>query len=397
MKKRFWKILALAIVLAMASRAYCLNIMPTWDSSITNDPNAAAITNGIMFAIQTFESNITDNLTVKIYFQEMSSGLGQSDTYYYSVSYSSYLTALKNSATSVNDSNALRQLPNISTDPVVGNSQINLQFPQAHLFGFYPGYEGTDGYDSTISLNTSIMNFTRPPGNPSKYDLIATAEHEIDEVLGFVSTLPDYYPSGPIGPMDLFRYATNLVPSLVLTRTYTTSGDNAFFSVDGTNLLARFNQMAGGDYHDFWSFSALWAPPGVTPFHQVQDAYAHPDTTPNLGSNELAGLDIVGYTLAVPPPILKIAPSGKNKFTLSWSGGGSGYMLQENTNLLAPSTWVNSVTGTTNPATIVSTNIVKFYRLYKLLPPAPLFAQNVMFQTTTNVVFQKVRHVYNPN
>jgi hypothetical protein len=248
-----------------------------------------------------------------------------------------------------------------------------------------------------ISLNTSLMNFTRPPVNSSKYDLIATAEHEMDEVLGFVSTLPNNYPSGPIGPMDLFRYSTNLVPSLVLTRTYTTSGDNAFFSVDGTNLLARFNQMAGGDYHDFWSFSALWAPPGTTPYTQVQDAYAYPNTTPNLGSNELAALDVVGYTLAVPPPVIKIVLNSKNKFALSWSGGGSGYMLQENTNLLAPSSWVNSVTGATNPAVIVSTNTVKFYRLYRLLPPAPLFVQSVMFQTATNVVFRKVRYVYNPN
>ena len=397
MKKNLLKILLIAICLAAASPAYCLNIIPTWDSSITNDPNAAAITNGIMFAIKTTESNIVDNLTVQIYFQEMSGGLGESDTYYFPVSYSSYLTALKNSASSVNDSNALSQLPNSSTDPVVGNSQINLQFPQAHLFGFYSGYGGTDGYDSTISLNTSAMNFTRPPANSGKYDLIATAEHEMDEVLGFVSTLPGNYPSGPIGPMDLFRYATNLVPNLVLNRTYTTSGDNAFFSVDGTNLLARFNMMAGGDYHDFWSASALWAPPGVTPYPQVQDAYAYPNTAPNLGSNELAGLDIVGYTLAVPPPLLKIVLSGKNKFTLSWAGGGNGYMLQENTNLLASGSWVNSASGTTNPTMIISTNIIKFYRLYKLLPPAPLIAQSATSQSSRNVVFQKVRHVYNPN
>lgn len=233
------------------------------------------------------------------------------------------------------------------------------------------------------------MNLTRPPLDPSKYDLISVAEHEMDEVLGFVSTLNQNYPNGPIGPMDLFRYTTNLV------RTWTTSGDNAYFSVDGTNLLARFNQNSGADYHDWWSASSLWAPPGVTPYPQVQDAYAYPDTAPNIGSNELAALDVIGYTIAVPPPILKIVRSGTNRFMLSWSASYSGYTLQENTNLQA-NTWVASVTGSTNPAIIVSTPARKYYRLYKASVPGPLTAQTVTLQVSTNTVLQRVTHVYRP-
>jgi hypothetical protein len=396
-RKNLLKILCVLAAFGITASTYGLTIVPTWDNTIVTNANAAAITNGIMFAIKTLQSNVLENVTVKVLFQATNNNvsfLGENSTWFVEPNYSSYLTALRSSATSVNDSNALSQIPNNSTDPLTGNNIIDLQLPLARFFGFASGY-GPDGFDSTLILRLPLLNLTRPPGDPSKYDLISVTEHELDEVLGFVSDLAFTYPSGPITPLDLFRYTTNSSPPF-LSRSWTTSGDDAFFSVDGTNLLARFNQNSSGDYNDWWSLSGHWAPPGATPHPQVQDAFGTPDTDPDLGSNELAGLDVIGYTLAVPPPLLKIVLAGKNKFTLSWSSG-SGYSLQENTNLLASGSWVNSATGTTNPAVIISTNVVKFYRLYKLLPPASLIAQSATFQRSKNMVFQKVRHVYNPN
>src|ERR1019366_9052864 len=100
-------------------------------------------------------------------------------------------------------------------------------------------------------------------------------------------------------------------------------------------LLARFNQDPGGDYHDWWSVSALWAPPGNTPHEQVQDAFGGPGTTQDEGTNELAMLDVIGYTLAVTTPIgspqLIITGNGANQFTLSWTNTAAGYVLQERT------------------------------------------------------------------
>jgi hypothetical protein len=372
-----------------------VTIVPTWDSSITSDPNVSEITNGIMFAIQTLESNLTDNLIVQIDFVENTSiGLGESSTWVYPAFYSQYRAALQASATSLNDSNALSQLPNSSVDPVLQESQIQLTLPLARLTHITTGYGG-DGFDATINLNIPIMNLTRPPADPSKYDLISTATHEMDEVLGFDSTLNNNYPGGPIGPMDLFRYMTN---STGLTRIWTTSGDNAYFSVDGTNLWARFNQNSGGDYHDWWSLTGLWAPPGITPYPQVQDAYAYPDTTPNLGTNELAGLDVIGYTLSVPPPAppaLIIAAGGGKTLTLSWPTNDNGFILQERTNLLSGS-WGNSLSGSTNPATIVSSASRKFYRLYQgSLTPA-LKIHSAEIGVLQNSSLQRVTHAINP-
>jgi hypothetical protein len=68
-----------------------------------------------------------------------------------------------------------------------------------------------------------------------------------------ISQLPT---TNEINPADLFRYTTNLV------RTFTTTGDNAYFSPDGTNLLARYNMDPGGDYGDWWSVNYL---PGDMP------------------------------------------------------------------------------------------------------------------------------------
>lgn len=389
--KNILKLFLTLAALGVASSTYGITIMPTWDNTIVTNANAAAITNGIMFAIQAEQANLVDNLTVKILFVNTNVSLGENETWLISPSYSSYLTALKNSATSLNDTNALSRIPNSSTDPLATNSSINLQLPLARLFGFYPGY-GPDGFDGTVFLNIPRMNLTRPPGNPSKYDLIAVTEHEMDEVLGFVSSLDSNYPNGPVSPMDLFRYTTNLV------RTWTPSGDNAYFSVDGTNLLARFNQNAMGDYHDWWSFTGLWAPPGVTPHPQVQDAFATPNTAPDLGSNELAGLDVIGYRLSStipPPPALSIALSGKSRFSLSWPSSYSGYTLQENTNLLFNS-WAASTTGSTNPALITSTNIIKFYRLSKASSPGVVTVQAGVSPLSTSLPLQQVTHAYHP-
>lgn len=377
-------ILLIAVIAALeAPPLYALTIDPTWDPSITGDPEASAITNGILFAIHTLENDVRDNLTVKIDFVDNTNvDLGENTTWLLSVPYSSYWANLKASATSLDDSNALTQLPNSSNDPVLGESQIELQLPLARLFGFYCTY-GPNGYDSTVNLNIPLMNLTRPGTNPNKYDLVSVTEHEMDEVIGFVSLIHMNYPNGPIGAMDLFRYTTNLV------RTWTTNGDNAYFSVDGTNLLARFNQEFGGDYHDWWSYTNLWAPTGGTPYPQVQDAYATPDTSPDLGSNELAGLDVIGYTLASSMPKIAIASSGKNLFTLSWFATSGGYVLQQSTNLLN-NAWTTSPTGSTNWVTLTFTNAEEFFRLAKVLPPPA----GMPGGSPNTVVLQQDTHVY---
>src|SRR5262249_39962902 len=123
------------------------------------------------------------------------------------------------------------------------------------------------------------------PGTTGQFSLMATVEHEIDEVLGLGSGLPDFLAT-PF-PEDLFRYDASG------NRSYTTSSTaRAFFSIDGTTDLAQFdNQNDGGDFGD-WQGHPL--PNGVSP--KVQDAFATPGAHPTLGV-EITALDVIGYTL----------------------------------------------------------------------------------------------------
>ena len=276
--------------------SYGLTITPTFDVSITSDANAAAIESTINSAINIYQSTFSDPINVTIQFKEMTSGLGMSNTWIYKLNYNSgpgdFLPHLISDATSANDFIALSHLPNAVNNPVNGTSTINLKTANIRALGipgsFPSGLAG--GFDGIISLNTSITFPPQPSGSPN-YFLQATAEHEIDEVLGLGSDLPGGGTGGFFNdpmPEDLYRYDSSG------NRNFTTAGDNAFFSIDGTTDLARFNQNSTGDYGDWWSTGPH------TP--QVQDAFATPGATPSLGSAELTALDVIGYTLAAPEP-----------------------------------------------------------------------------------------------
>jgi hypothetical protein len=63
-------------------------------------------------------------------------------------------------------------------------------------------------------------------------------------------------------------------------------------------------------------------------------------------------------------PTLKIARSGPGQVTISWSPEVAGYILQE-TAVLAPANWTNSLSGGTNPVMVPMNRPAKFYRLFK--------------------------------
>ncbi len=371
-----------------------LTIIPNFDSSITSDPNGPAEMAAINAAIQVVETNIADNFSINITFiSDPSVSLAQSDVYYAPVNYSDYVNALIANAKSSNDFLALSQLPKTGNEPVTGQLQMEI----SEVLADHLGLASPSGDVESIHLNTTIMSFTRPPPNDiNTFDMQSAVEHEMDEIMGGGGAgcnLDSGF--GLIGATDLFRYATN-GPGVTLTRSWTTSnGDNAFFSVDGTNLWFRFNTDPGGDLGDFWgaqedtnTFLPLyWSPPGVTPQAEVQDAFGTPgyfsypgnglpnnyseNTAPDLGTNELTMMDVIGWTLIVhvPPPVLKMAGNGSHKLAISWPASYAGYTLQERTNLMSGS-WIASATGTNNPAVITNNVAQKYYRLYQAAAPA---------------------------
>ena len=260
-----------------------LIIIPTFASNITSDPNAATIEATINAAIGVYESKFADPTTVHITFQE-GGGLGGSSTPFTNISYASYLAALTADAKTSNDATALAHLPTATQFLMFfGTPNISIKTADERAVGIANGAS----LDGTITLNTSIMNLSRiGPQDSSKYDLMAVASHEIDEVLGLGSALPDPQSlSGNPFPEDLFRYDNSG------GRSYTaTTGAAANFSIDGTTILAPFhNTNDFADYGD-WQNSAIV---------RVQDAFGTPGTQPNLGV-ELTALDVIGYDLAQP-------------------------------------------------------------------------------------------------
>jgi hypothetical protein len=277
--------------LAAAPSQAQLVITPTFDSTITGDPNAAAIEGVINGAILDYGHTFTDPINVTINFREMTSGLGQSQTTLYATSYQTFINALTADATSADDATALAHLPNGATNPVTGSTNMLVKTANIRALGIPGSFPPMGGFDGVIGLNTHFTDIGSP-GTAGIYSLLAVTEHEIDEVLGLGSALPNF--STPT-PEDLYRYDANG------NRSFTTNGAaKAYFSINGTTDLAQFdNQNDGGDFGD-WQSNPL--PPGVQP--KVQDAFATPGTTPSLGV-ELRALDVIGYNLAptsVPEP-----------------------------------------------------------------------------------------------
>ncbi len=295
---------ALAGVAGIAAPAHALTIVPTFDSSITSNSNAASYEGDINNAINAIDSYIANPVQVNIDFKNTSTGLGQSSTFFNSLAYSTYVSNLNsNAAPSPYQATANATLP--TTNPVPGNnsSSVDITLPLLRALGHSNLGNNGGNFDSTISLNLSDMNLNRTsPQNSSKYDLQAVAAHEIDEVLSIggsgsnLSTNTTTNQTGNVRPLDLFRFSGNGV------RSYNPSTNiSSYFSINkGQSSLVHFNQNGSTDSSDFgdWGNGAVPAEAQPNNPPQVQDAYGDPGIPgPNLGSNELIALNVVGWNL----------------------------------------------------------------------------------------------------
>lgn len=317
---------------ASFAHAGIFTIVPTFDSSISTDGNAAAIEGAINTAITTIESAFTNPITVSIYFQE-GGGLGQSNFLTYNESYTSFYNGLVHNNSNPAAIAALQAAGYTSVNPVGGTNHIEMKSANARAVGInqaagcdvtavtpsasngnIPNSCGSalNGplVDGIVSLNTLI---TTPGTNGGgSYSLVATAEHEIDEILGLGSALEncDYGGSGQstacgtgnltrqndtgdgVGdPEDLYRYTAATGGTLANLTVSCASPGAAYFAYGpNTGALTQFNNSCnGGDFGD-------WAGTG-----QVQDAFSSAGTAPVYGPNEIAALSAIGYTTATAP------------------------------------------------------------------------------------------------
>jgi len=287
-----------------------LTISPTFDSTITNNPNSAAIQSVINQAIAKYQALFTDPITVSILFRYSSTGpdgsplggaIASSRFVYYTISWNTFTNALRADAKTANDNTANASVPSSALTPNVlpgsaGGRALGLNTPPAM---FSNGTVGAGGqYDGIVTLNASTpYQFTRPV-SINKFDALRSTQHEMDEVLGLGSYIGG---ATDLRPQDLFSWSSPGVRN-------TTNSGTRYFSINGgqTNIVG-FNQTSGLDYGDWLSGSC----PQSIPY--VQNASGCPGQTSDVeaASPEGVNLDVIGYDLAgtsaTPTQLLNIA------------------------------------------------------------------------------------------
>jgi hypothetical protein len=276
-----------------------LTINATFDSSITNHYNAAAIEAMISRAIAIYELLFTDPITIQILFRYAPTtpdgtplppgAAAQSVAVGYQVPWNDYIGALRAHARGANDIRANASLPgaalssNIITISANGRS-VRLNTPPAM---FANGTVGAGGpYDGIVTLNPSFpYGFTRPVG-PGNFDAQRATEHEMDEVIGLGTRLG--HPGNDLRPQDLFSWSSAGV------RNISTSGTRYFSINGGSTNIVNFNQNPSSDLGDWASASC----PQARPY--VQNAFFCPGQASDIAaaSPEGINLDVIGYNLA---------------------------------------------------------------------------------------------------
>src|SRR5579871_1543710 len=117
-----------------------LNIIPTYDSSITSLSNAADIESTINAAISFYNTNITNPTTVTIDFGNISTGLGQSLSSFYEVNYSDFATNLASTVTG--NKSFLQSVPVQTNNPVNNNTQVAATSAELRTLGFGSSFTG---------------------------------------------------------------------------------------------------------------------------------------------------------------------------------------------------------------------------------------------------------------
>ena len=259
---------------------------------------AAAAKTALPLIGQIYANTFLDPITVNIDVEFGGPAAGGASSYAVSslTTYANYRTKLIADQKSAADASAVASLP---MNAPIGDGNVFLTPANARAVGINNAANiagiKNGPYDGVIFFGAMDPWFYRTGGNigAMQEDFYATAEHEIDEVLGTESYLDCVKNAilcaamgNPVRPPDLFRYSGMNI------RSYTTDATKtAFFSFDGgATLPVQYNQSGNGDYGDWLHNCAAY---------KVQDQTVCAGQLANLGP-EIALLDVIGYDIPEP-------------------------------------------------------------------------------------------------
>jgi hypothetical protein len=329
--KRLVLLVFVATVLVLPARALTINA--TYDTTVTSLPNAAQVEAAFAAAVQMFQNQYTNPITVNITVSFSDSvGLGASDAALVgNPTYANLLSALRAARTSAADTNAVASLP--ASDPTGGPWWI----PRAEAKALKISGLSVPANDTN---NDGAVMFATPSADTiyafdstnravaGEFDFIGIAEHEISEVIGRTYGLNTILPSGGYVPYDLFRFTASG------TRSFDTNATGVYFSVDNgaTQLKQFYPDITMGDIQD-WASSD-------TP--DAFDAFVNSGQQLLLSPADITALDIIGYNLRpIPSPHLTGVALAGGGFQFSFTNTpGVSYTVLVSTNLSLPlSNW----------------------------------------------------------
>lgn len=278
-----------------------LIINPTFDSSITDAPNAVAIEAMITHAIAVYESLFSDPVTVSMRFRYSTTlpdgtafphnVIAVSRYVIYSPPWSTYINSLLADAKTSVDTTANASLPSspLSANIVTASANGRALGGNTPPAMFDDGSVAVGGpYDGIVTLNAATSYSFVRPASSGFVDAQSETEHEMDEVLGLGSYLDG---SGSnLRPQDLFSWSSNGVRNI-------TTGGTRYFSINGgSTAIVFFSQVAGFDHGDWQSASCPQAFPYVQNAQRCAGQVADVSQTSPEGIN----LDAIGYDAIFP-------------------------------------------------------------------------------------------------